>query len=127
MNGSKYGCRHVAPFSRMPSPLKTAYEQQGFVVIPGLVSDELATKLEAACDRVVARTRSGQWTLRRTVGRQFPPFDADNPDSWGVQHVMHPDLKEPAFAEYYASKPITDAVADLLECGEQDLQMGMVW
>lgn len=104
--------------------LKAAFEEDGYVVVQDLISPDLFPKLQAACDRVVALTRSGQWTMRRTVGKQFPPFDADNPDSWGVQHIMHPDLHEPAFAEYYSSKVLTDAACDLLECKEDDLQMG---
>ncbi|OBZ72758.1 hypothetical protein A0H81_07087 [Grifola frondosa] len=74
---------------------KQTFEEQGFVVVPGLVPAESRSELEAACERAISRTRSGSWTLRRTVGRQFPPYGNDDPDSWGVQHVMHPDLGDP--------------------------------
>lgn len=89
-----------------------------------LISPEMRSELAAACDRVISRTRSGSWTHRRTVGKQFPPFDNDNPDSWGVQHLMHPDLGEPIFAEWYTSEPLVNAVSGLLVCQEDQLQMG---
>lgn len=110
----------------MVSSFKTQYDEQGFVVIPKLISPDLREQLVEACERVIARTRSGTWTHRRTVGKQFPPFDDDNPDSWGVQHVMHPDLGEPVFAEWYTSAPLIQAVCDLMACQEDQLQMGKV-
>lgn len=63
---------------------------------------------------------------RRTVGKQFPPFDNHQKevDVWGVQHVMHPELGEEAFAEWYAGDRVTGVVRDLLGCGEDELQMG---
>ena len=100
------------------------YHEQGFVIISSLVPPSLLPSLRAASDRAIARTRSGQWTHRRTVGRQFPPYGHDNPDSWGVQHVMHPDLNEKAFADWYTSNPLIDAATALLGCREDQLQMG---
>lgn len=58
------------------------------------------------------------------VGSQFPPYDPDSPDSWGVQHVMHPDMGEPAFARWYTSDPLIEAAKGLLDCNEDKLQMG---
>ena len=108
----------------MTSTLKHALDRDGFVIVDGLVpSDELA-ELRTACDRVVARTRSGAWSHRRVVGKQFPPYDSNNPDSWGVQHVMHPLLGEPAFVRWYTSDGLTKTVQALLECEEGCLQMG---
>ncbi|TFK68940.1 hypothetical protein BDN72DRAFT_820679 [Pluteus cervinus] len=107
----------------MALPLKALYDKQGFVIVPGLVRDDDREELEMACDRVIARTRAGQWPYRRTVGKQFPPYGNDHPDSWGVQHVMHPDLGEPCFVRWYTSLMITEVARELLECGEEDLQM----
>lgn len=106
-----------------PSQIQIYYEQ-GFVVIPSLIPSSLLPSLRAASERAIARTRSGRWSHRRTVGRQFPPYGQDNPDSWGVQHVMHPDLGEKAFAQWYTSDALTGAVRDLLGCEEDQLQMG---
>ncbi|KAI6012240.1 hypothetical protein EDC04DRAFT_3121520 [Pisolithus marmoratus] len=107
----------------MTSSIKEMYDEQGYVIMPGLVTPEHFTLLRKACERVIAKTRSGVWPHRRTVGRQFPPYDNDNPDSWGVQHVMHPDLGEPVFAEWYTSERLLAVVRELLQCGEDELQM----
>lgn len=105
--------------------IKSTYDRDGFVKISGLISQKELTELVAACDRAVKRTRSGSWPFRRTVGKQFPPYDNEHPDSWGVQHVMHPDLGEDVFVKWYSSKELLDTVMQLLECNEGDLQMGM--
>ncbi|KAF5375833.1 hypothetical protein D9615_008237 [Tricholomella constricta] len=107
----------------MVSQLKALYDEQGFVVVPGLLTSEQQQELRAACERVVALTREGKWPHRRTVGKQFPPYGDDNPDSWGVQHLMHPGLGEPAFAKWYTSQPLSEVVKELLVCQEEDLEM----
>ncbi|KAJ7143410.1 hypothetical protein C8R43DRAFT_1199446 [Mycena crocata] len=106
-----------------PSCLKTVFEEEGFVIIPGLISPEDFPRLERACDHVISRTRDGSWPHRRTVGKQFPPYGDDNPDSWGVQHLMHPDLEELAFSQWYTSTAVIHAVRTLLNCQEDQLQM----
>ncbi|KAJ6605835.1 hypothetical protein B0H10DRAFT_2076054 [Mycena sp. CBHHK59/15] len=105
------------------SDWKAQLEEDGFVIIPGLISPEFFPQLECACERVVARTREGSWPHRRTVGKQFPPYGDNDLDSWGVQHVMHPDLKEPIFAQWYTSPPVINAVKTLLGCEDDQLQM----
>ncbi|KAJ7502386.1 hypothetical protein B0H11DRAFT_1988374 [Mycena galericulata] len=105
------------------SSQKTAFEEDGFVILPGLISPDDVPRLESACDRVIARTREGSWAYRRTVGKQFPPYGDSNPDSWGVQHVMHPELKETVFSQWYTSTAVVNAVETLLGCREEELQM----
>ncbi|KAL0948378.1 hypothetical protein HGRIS_010960 [Hohenbuehelia grisea] len=107
----------------MPTTFKQQFQEQGFVIIQGLVQPQDRAELEVACDRVIAKTRSGEWPHRRTVGKHFPPYGDADPDSWGVQHVMHPDLEEPAFAQWYTSEPLLTAAKELLECKDEDLQM----
>ncbi|KAG9312562.1 hypothetical protein JVU11DRAFT_6958 [Chiua virens] len=107
----------------MTISLKSTYDDQGYVLVPALISPSLLPTLRAACDRVIAKTRAGTWHHRRTVGKQFPPFDDANPDSWGVQHVMHPELGEPVFATWYTSEGVRSAAAALLGCETKDLQM----
>lgn len=114
----------VESIQDMGASLKQIYEEQGFVIVPDLVPADSRVALEEACERAIARTRSGSWTLRRTVGRQFPPYGDDDPDSWGVQHVMHPDLGEPVFAQWYTSDALIDVVTELLDCKGDELQMG---
>ena len=106
------------------SQLKATYEDQGYVLVPDLIPPDLLPSLRAACDRVVTKTRAGAWPHRRTVGKQFPPFDDTNPDSWGVQHVMHPELGEPVFARWYTSEGVRATAAALLGCDMGALQMG---
>ena len=114
-------------FAVIMASLKAQYDAQGYVIIPGLIIPEERNVLEDACKFVISKTRSGEWTHRRTVGKQFPPFGDDNPDSWGVQHVMHFELGEPAFANWYTSDPLIDVAKILLDCQEDDLQMGELW
>ncbi|KAJ3819476.1 hypothetical protein F5880DRAFT_1099126 [Lentinula raphanica] len=107
------------------STIRETYDTQGFVVVPGLVSSRDFSELRKASQNVISRTREGSWPHRRTVGKQFPPFDNDHPDSWGVQHVMHPDLGESAavFSDWYTSDALTRVCAELLQCKEEDLQL----
>jgi len=107
----------------MTVSLKEQYDTEGFVIIPNLISPDLKPELERACENVISKTRSGDWPHRRVVGKQFPPYGNDGPDSWGVQHVMHPDLGEPAFAKFYASQELRDAARLLLDCQYENLQM----
>ncbi|KAF9524225.1 hypothetical protein CPB83DRAFT_621792 [Crepidotus variabilis] len=107
----------------MTLSVKQQYDEQGYVIIPQLIALEDWKNLEAACKQAVDRTRKGDWPYRRTVGKQFPPYGQDDPDSWGVQHVMHPELGEPAFAKWYTSEKVLGVVEQLLECEIQDLQM----
>ena len=103
---------------------KATYDEQGYVIIPDLIRPEEWHRLESACQRAITRTRDGLWPHRRTLGSQFPPYDSKHPDSWGVQHLMHPDLEETAFVEWYTSPVFLGAVKELLGCEEGDLQMG---
>ncbi|KAI0085239.1 hypothetical protein BDY19DRAFT_896973 [Irpex rosettiformis] len=105
------------------SNLKALYDSQGYVLVSPLLSTTSFAELQIAAGRTAYRTRNGQWQHRRTVGSQFPPYDESNPDSWGVQHVMHPDLHEPAFAKWYTSDLVVNTVATLLGCEEDELQM----
>ena len=111
----------------MTSTVKQTFDRDGYVLVSNLVPADMLSDLRSACDRVVAKTRAGKWPHRRVVGKQFPPYGDGNPDSWGVQHVMHPELGEPIFARWYASDGLVSAATDLLECEEEDLQMGGYW
>lgn len=111
------------------SSLKARFDRDGYVIVPNLIPPPLLQPLKDACDRVVTRTRRGDWPHRRIVGKQFPPFiDTEGePDSWGVQHLMHPDLGERVFAEWYGSEALRDVCKELMDCKEEDLQMGALF
>ena len=106
--------------------IKSLYDKQGYVIVPSLIPTELDTPLREATERAISKTRSGEWPHRRTVGKQFPPYNDNNPDSWGVQHLMHPDLGEPIFAEWYTSEALVRTICRLLDCSEGKLQMGVL-
>lgn len=111
-----------------PKPqLKDIYDREGYVVVPDLIEPSDFVALKEASARVINLTRSGKWPHRRTVGKQFPPFNVDSPDSWGVQHVMHPDLESPEFVRWYTGDRLINVVKELLDCSEDDLQMGKFW
>lgn len=108
-------------------PLKAQYDDIGYVIVTGLVNESDRPDLEKACEHTVTRTREGAWPHRRTIGKQFPPYGDDHPDSWGVQHLMHPELGEPAFVRWYTSDKFIVVVQELLGCQEEDLQMGEIF
>ena len=108
------------------SALRSAFHAQGYVLVPSLITPTQLHSLRLASARVVEKSRSGEWLHRRTVGKQFPPFDdyQKGVDVWGVQHVMHPELGEKGFAEWYTGKEVTGVAKELLGCEEDELQMG---
>lgn len=110
----------------MPSlTLHEKLETDGYVIIEDLVSPEMTEKLKAACERAIAKARAGEWTERRTVGKQFPPWpkDSGHYDIWAVQHVMNPALGEPAFTEWYGSEKLIATICEILEVKKEELQL----
>lgn len=64
-----------------------------------------------------------RWKYVRAVGKQFPPFPTDRDDIWGVQHLMHPDLHEPIFLEWYTSPELLATVCEIIGAKQDDLQL----
>ena len=88
-------------------------------------------ELREACERVIARARKGpddpsRWKYVRAVGKQFPPFPADREDIWGVQHLLHPDLHEPIFLDWYTSPQLLATVCEIIGAEERDLQLELL-
>lgn len=54
------------------------YKKEGYVVVDGLIPDEMYTPLCEAADRATEKGRTGQWDNVRVVGKQFPPWDASD-------------------------------------------------
>ncbi|KAH6842780.1 hypothetical protein B0I37DRAFT_314218 [Chaetomium sp. MPI-CAGE-AT-0009] len=79
-----------------PHPHLTALRKQGFTIIPSLLTTQELTALRGAAANLTAVARAGGWPHVRTVGKQFPPWDAslvpDRAGIWGVQHLLHPEL-----------------------------------
>ncbi len=105
------------------SELKDHYDIHGYAIVYDLLTTSSYAELFSATSRATARTRTGSWPYARVVGKQFPPYGAGD-DVWGVQHAMHPDLGEPAFARWYAGDGVRGAARTLLGCQDEHLQMG---
>lgn len=46
------------------NPIDEALKRDGYVIVDGLIPDDMFDKLKAACDRVVDRARKGEWKYR---------------------------------------------------------------
>jgi hypothetical protein len=105
--------------------LKKQYDEQGYVVVDGMFAQQDFGQLRRAARQVTDLTRQGKWKHRRIVGKQFPPFNNEqSKDSWGVQHLMHPDLPHSGlFTSFYGSSPLLDIAARLLDTREENMQL----
>ncbi|PLW43695.1 hypothetical protein PCASD_08297 [Puccinia coronata f. sp. avenae] len=106
----------------------SCFKELGLVIVQGLIADaEQLEELRQAADAVVERTRKKQWPYKRTVGKQFPPWNDESPDLWGVQHIMHPALHQPAFAAFYFSTRMIELTGRLGGmCPEEDAMAGLL-
>lgn len=50
---------------------KQLFDEQGYVIIPDLIPEASRKELEDAAEHAIARTRSGEWKHRRTVGIDY--------------------------------------------------------
>ena len=119
--------------SAAPPPLSKAaldallddFQRNGYVIVDGIFDGQDVESLRRAAAEVTQLTREGQWTHRRVVGKQFPPYDSVAvQDSWGVQHLMHPSLPHHTlFTQFYASSPLLDIAAHLLQTNSTSMQL----
>lgn len=103
------------------SKYRDQLEHEGYLVVRGLIQGNTIESLLHASKRAIELGRDGKWPYVRIVGKQFPPWDADGPDIWGIQHIMDPALGEPSFSEFYASDALLDVVCELLECDANEI------
>jgi hypothetical protein len=87
------------------------YREDGYCVVDVDVPPALLGDLRRAADAVVEKTRAGAWPHRRNW--PYKHFKGKN-DFWGVSHLLHPGLGEPAFARYLALRQVLDDVRALL-------------
>ncbi|OXG84211.1 phytanoyl-CoA dioxygenase family protein [Cryptococcus neoformans var. grubii Br795] len=105
------------------SSFREHYHTHGYVIVPSLIPDHLFPLLRESADHIVNLSRSGKWDNVRIVGKPFPPWDAkDKEDIWGVQNVMHPDLGQKVFAEWYGSEEMLEVSRALMGCEQEDMQ-----
>ncbi|KXX73199.1 hypothetical protein MMYC01_210046 [Madurella mycetomatis] len=104
-------------------PHLTSLRREGYVIIPSILSAQELSTLRDAASRLTQIARTGAWPHIRTVGKQFPPWDASLVPSqtgiWGVQHLLHPSLPVPqadrdAFARLYFSPRLLAVTKELL-------------
>lgn len=109
------------------SPYLDQLNQDGFVVIKSIVDKDKLDALREASTKAADLARSGGWPHVRTVGKQFPPWDASQAREhgiWGVQHLMKPDLPgHELFTELYFSDAVIGIVRQLLQCEDDQLIM----
>lgn len=107
------------------SSFREHYHTHGYVIVPSLIPDHLFPLLRESADHIVNLSRSGKWDNVRIVGKPFPPWDAkDKEDIWGVQNVMHPDLGQKVFAEWYGNEEMLEVSRALMGCEQEDMQFG---
>ncbi|KAI9344269.1 hypothetical protein BDR26DRAFT_857507 [Obelidium mucronatum] len=96
--------------------IKQRLDEDGYVVIDGMVSDQELVALRAAADRA--------WKLRRVVGVQFPPWNETCMRTCGESSTLCiPDLQEPEFAKWYGCDKLLDVVCEILDSKEHELQL----
>ncbi len=108
------------------------------MIIDGVLSSDPASplhidSLRKCADEATLLTRDGFWPHRRVVGNAFPPFTKDNRDSWGVQHIMNPQLDTAGpsrsvplskmFQCFYGSSPLLEIASLLVGAEVNDMQM----
>jgi hypothetical protein len=101
------------------------FHREGYVIVDDIFDKVDIEALRKAASDVISLTREGNWNHRRVVGKQFPPYDTiTTPDSWGVQHLMHPSLPHhDTFAQFYGSAPLLDIAAHLLSTKISNMQL----
>ncbi|CBQ73565.1 conserved hypothetical protein [Sporisorium reilianum SRZ2] len=121
-----------------PEALVQQYRDQGYIIVDGVLSSDPSSplhidSLRRSADVATQLTRDGHWPHRRVVGNAFPPFTKDNRDSWGVQHIMNPQLDTLApsptaslskqFQQFYASSPLVEIASLLIGAEAHEMQM----
>lgn len=120
-----------------PECLLQQYHSDGYIILDGILSSDPASPmhidtLRRCAETATQLTRQGFWQHRRVVGNAFPPFTKDNRDSWGVQHIMNPQLDALApadpslsstFQQFYADPLLLDIASLLIGASVTEMQM----
>lgn len=105
--------------------IHTTLSNDGFVVIPQLLSPSSLETLRKAASNTITLAQQGKWPHLRTMPKQFPPWATDpSPGIWGIQHIMHPDLpSHKTFAENYFGDQLISIVTQIMDCKPDELIM----
>ena len=114
-----------------PAKLVDEFRTKGYVVLEGIISADPSSplsldNLRKSAEEAIQQTRRGDWPHRRVVGNAFPPYDKENPDSWGVQHLMNPAIGaelSTTFQQFYGSSPLLEVASVLLDSPAERMQM----
>ncbi|KAK4230188.1 nicotinamide n-methyltransferase [Podospora fimiseda] len=112
-----------------PESLLQQLQTNGYVIIPSILSSSQLEPLIATTRNLISLARQGKWPHVRTVGKQFPPWDASlaiKNGIWGVQHLLHPNLPVPdrsLYTKLYFHPILLNIASTLLQCSEDELVM----
>ncbi|KAL2208217.1 hypothetical protein CC79DRAFT_1342522 [Sarocladium strictum] len=107
--------------------LRKCLDEDGFYVLHQAVSSAKTLRLQAVAEAVEKRARTGIWPHVRTVGKQFPPWNASDAAEhgiWGIQHLMNPKCPfNEEYTEMYFSDVLLDPAKALMGCEDDELVM----
>ncbi len=85
---------------------RDSFSEDGYVIRRGALTGEQLAAYRDAVDRVTARCEEpgGYADVRRGAGRQI----------WGVNNILHPDIREPALLASLGEPEILGVIADLV-------------
>ncbi|KAK4162861.1 phytanoyl dioxygenase [Cladorrhinum sp. PSN259] len=113
-----------------PESLLSHLQTHGYVIIPSILSPIELEPLISTTRNLITIARQGNWLHVRTVGKQFPPWDASLATKngiWGVQHLLHPHLpvgeSRSLYTQLYFHPALLAIASALLQCSEQELVM----
>ncbi|KAI9672134.1 MAG: hypothetical protein M1831_001947 [Alyxoria varia] len=113
---------HPSSSSRILHDLQTL----GYTVIPRALSPSQVSHIHAVATNATDGARAGMWPHVRTLPKEFPPWpqtkegasSETEPEIWGVQHLMHPDLPgHEEFAKVYFGDEVLGPVKEILGVG----------
>jgi hypothetical protein len=86
---------------------KDHFHEQGYVIRRRVFNDAEVSTYRIAVDRVLAKCRSGAYRDVRWV-------DGERDDFWGVNNILHHDVREAAFLASLEHPGIYETVAELI-------------
>jgi hypothetical protein len=123
-----------------PNPHLKTLQTQGYLHLPTHLSPTQLAPLRESATKLTTIARQGAWPHVRTVGKQFPPWDAtlvpELAGIWGVQPLLHPDRplgveERGLFRGVYFGGEVLRGVGEVLglseEGGEDEKGEGQEW
>lgn len=86
---------------------KTHFSEQGYLIRRRVFNDEEIATYRAAVERILAKCRSGAYRNVRWI-------DNDHDDFWGVNHILHGDVREEALLASLEHPGLFDTMTELI-------------